>query len=277
MPERAGLDLRDRSVVVTGAAGGIGAALARRFGRSGARLTLLDVDEAGLDSLQGELGATGVRAVAARCDVTDAAACRSAVYEVVARECGVDVMVNNAGVTHLTRFADTDVDVMRRVMDVNFFGAVHITAAALPSLVARRGQIVVISSVAGFAPLAFRSGYAASKHALHGCFESLRTELRGTGVGVTIVCPSFVRTAIADHALGRDVDTPNLPRTEVGTPAEPLDVADEIVAATARRQRLLLCSRTAKLAYVVSRLAPSRYERVMSRRIIGTSSGGNRA
>jgi NAD(P)-dependent dehydrogenase (short-subunit alcohol dehydrogenase family) len=269
MPERAGLDLRDRSVVVTGAAGGIGAALARRFGQYGARLTLLDVDEDGLESLEAELGASGVRAVAARCDVTDPTACRSTVDDVVAREGGVDVMVNNAGVTHLSRFADTHVDVMRRVMDVNFFGAVHITGAALPSLVARRGQIVVISSVAGFAPLAFRCGYAASKHALHGCFESLRAELRGTGVGVTIVCPSFVRTAIGDHALRGDVDAPSLPRTEVGTPAEPLDLAAKIVAATARRQRLLLDSRVAKLSYVVSRLAPSRYERLMARRMRG--------
>lgn len=269
MRERARLDLRDRSVVVTGAAGGIGAALARRFGEHGARLALLDVDDVGLESLAAELGASGVRAVATRCDVTDPDACRSAVDGVVAREGGVDVLVNNAGVTHLSRFGDTDVDVIRRVMDVNFFGAVHITGAALPSLVARRGQIVVISSVAGFAPLAFRCGYAASKHALHGCFESLRTELRGTGVGVTIVCPSFVRTAIGDHALGGDVDAPRVPRTEVGTPAEPLDVADKVVAATARRQRLLLDSRVAKLSYVVSRLAPSGYERLMARQMRG--------
>lgn len=269
MGERGRLDLRDRSVVITGAAGGIGTALARRFGQAGARLTLLDVDDHGLDSLAAELGDRGVAVVARQCDVTDDTACRSAVDDAVAREGGVDVVVNNAGVTHLSRFADTDVDVMRRVMDVNFFGAVQVTGAALPSLIARRGQIVVISSVAGFAPLAFRCGYAASKHALHGCFESLRTELRGTGVGVTIVCPSFVRTAIGDHALGRSVDAPTMPRIEIGTPAEPFDVADKIVAATARRQPLLLDSPVAKLSYAVSRLAPSRYERVMARRVRG--------
>ena len=192
----------------------------------------------------------------------------TAIERVVAERGGVDVVVANAGITHISPFADTDVDVLRRVMDVNFFGAVHTVRAALPSLVERRGQIVVVSSVAGIAPLALRTGYAASKHALHGCFESLRVELRGTGVGVTMVCPSFVRTAIGDHALGPHGDGPTLPRTETGTPAEPSDLADAVFDATIRRRRLLLHSPTAKLSYVVARLWPSGYERIMARRIL---------
>jgi hypothetical protein len=139
-------------------------------------------------------------------------------------------------------------------MDVNFFGALNMTSVALPALLERRGQIVVMSSVAGFAPLVLRSGYAASKHALHGCFESLRAELRGNGVGVTMVCPSFVRTVGAEHALGAHGDVPTHRRTETGMPADPADLADAVFDATVRRRRLLLHSRTAKLSYLVSRV-----------------------
>ena len=170
--------LAGRSVVISGAAGGIGSALARRFGRAGARVGLLDLDAASLAALAGELEAGGVEALALRCDVTCLEDCRAAVGQLVAAWGGVDVLVANAGITHLSFFRDTDVEVIRRVMEVNFFGAVNCTKAALDSLQERRGHIVAISSVAGFAPLATRCGYSASKHAMHGFFDSLRAVLR---------------------------------------------------------------------------------------------------
>ncbi len=258
------LDIDGRSVVITGAAGGIGRALAWRFREAGARLALLDRDEPGLGALDAWLGGGELTIP---CDVTSSESCATAIDRVVAERGGVDVVIANAGITHISAFADTDVDVLRRVMDVNFFGAVNAVHAALPSLLARRGQIVVVSSVAGVAPLALRTGYAASKHALHGCFESLRAELRGTGVGVTMVCPSFVRTAIGDHALGADGGAPSRPRTETGTPAEPSDLAEAVFDATVRRRRLLLHSPTAKLSYLMDRLCPAGYERIMAHRI----------
>ena len=265
MPER--LDVAGGCVMITGAAGGIGRALARRFSIAGARVALLDRDEHGLHQLARRLGAIGVEPISMRCDVTSLDDCSAAVDRVVAAWGRVDVVVNNAGITHISPFADTDLDVLRRVMDVNFFGAVTMTRAALPRLVERHGQIVVMSSVAGFAPLALRTGYAASKHALHGCFESLRAELRGTGVGVTLVCPSFVRTAIGDHALGAHGDAPTHPRVETGTAADPADLADTVFEATVRRRRLVVHSRTAKLAYLLSRAWPPGYERMMARRV----------
>jgi NAD(P)-dependent dehydrogenase (short-subunit alcohol dehydrogenase family) len=262
------LDVAGRSVVITGAAGGIGSALAQRFSAAGARVALLDRDEGGLDMLVPRLGAVGADTIAIPCDVTSLDDCSFAVGRVVAAWGGVDVLINNAGITHVSPLVDTDVDVFRRVMDVNFFGALDMTSVALPSLLERRGQIVVMSSVAGFAPLVLRTGYAASKHALHGCFESLRAELRGTGVGVTLVCPSFVRTGIAEHALGAHGGAPTHPRTETGAPADPTDLADAVFDATVHRRRLLLHSRTAKVSYLVSRVWPTRYERMMARRIL---------
>ena len=191
-------------VVITGAAGGIGAALARRFAREGARLALLDRERAPLESLAAALAEQGTTARALPCDITDADQCEAAMREVESIFGGIDVLVNNAGITHVGRVDETRTEVLRRVMEVNFFGAVHCTKAALPSLVERRGRIVVLSSVAGFAPLATRAGYAASKHALHGFFDSLRSEYRDEGLEVMLVCPSFVDTAIGDRALAPD-------------------------------------------------------------------------
>ena len=265
MAER--LDVRGRSVVITGAAGGIGSALAARFAAAGALVALLDRDESGLESARRTLREDDTSMLAVPCDVTSLDDCSAAVARVVEAWGGVDVLINNAGITHVSPFADTDVDVLRRVMDVNLFGAVNMTSTALDLLLARRGQIVVVSSVAGFAPLMLRTGYAASKHALHGCFESLRAELRDTGVGVTLVCPSFVRTGIGDHALGAHGGTPTHERTETGGAADPGDLADAVFEATVRRRRLLLHSRTAKLSYVLSRAWPAGYEQLMARRL----------
>ena len=254
--------------VITGAAGGIGSALARRFSRDGFDLGLLDLDQAGVDALRSEIAGSDRRALAIGCDVTSFEACRSAVDRVIAELGGVDVLVNNAGRTHISLFAETSVEVLRKVMDINFFGALHCTKAALPALVERRGSIVVLSSVAGFAPLAGRVGYSASKHALHGLFESLRAEVAADGVHVMMVCPGFTDTGIGRNALGGDGGSPSDERTTTGKPATPESVADAIAEGVARRRRLLLLSAVSRLSWWVSHLAPRLYERLMVKQLL---------
>jgi len=266
MSEASGFE--GQSVVITGGAGGIGRALAHRFGRDGAQIALLDLDPSALQAAAAELSEQGIEALPVECDVTSLEACRAAIARVIDARGGVDVLINNAGVTHLSHFSDTDVEVIRRVMEVNFFGAVHCTKAALDSLLERRGRIAVLSSVAGFSPLATRCGYSASKHALHGLFDSMRPELQASGVRVTLVCPFFVDTDMGDRALGGDGGKPRMPRTQTGTPSTPEWLAEEIHAAVRRGRRLLVPSSGAKLSYLVSRLAPGLYERMMARRIM---------
>ncbi len=254
-----------KSVVVTGGASGIGLATSSRFAREGARVALLDVDEAALERAREALANDGHEVLAIRCDVRDEGACRAAIEAVVDAFGGVDVLVNNAGIAHRSLLERTDFEVLRRVMDENFFGAVHTTRAALPSLVARRGSVVAISSVAGFAPLVGRTGYSASKHALHGFFDSLRAELADRGVHVMLVCPSYVDTAIDAHALGGDGAPAGAGKKFVGRLDSPDAVAAVIVDGVVDRRDLVVFGLVGRSAYWLSRLAPSVYERVMLR------------
>jgi NAD(P)-dependent dehydrogenase (short-subunit alcohol dehydrogenase family) len=222
---------------------------------------LLDRDLEGIEALAQQLPPASVLAVG--CDVRDLGACDAAIDRVVDRWGGVDILVNNAGISHHGSFERTDVDVIRRVMDVNFYGAVHCTDAALPHIVERGGMIVVISSVAGFAPLVGRTGYAASKHALHGFFDSLRAELADRNAGVLIVCPSFTRTAIDASALSGTGSRLGSSRVPVGRLAEPDDVAAAIMRAIAARKRSLVLSPVGIASLWLSRLAPGLYARLM--------------
>jgi short-subunit dehydrogenase len=251
--------------VITGAAGGIGGALARRFGAGGYRLALLDKDGDRLSGVADELADRGVEVLALECDLAETGRCEQAMGEVITAFGGVDVLINNAGLTHVSPLSETGEGVYRRLMEVNYFAALRCTKAALPSLIERRGRIVVVSSVAGFTPLVRRSGYSASKYALHGLFESLRAELRPTGVGVMMVCPGFTRTDIEEHALGGDGANIRHHRGTTGRMAEPAEVAEAVFRGLRRGRRLLVLSTVGKLSYLISRLAPSLYERLMLR------------
>lgn len=257
------------TVLVTGAGGGLGRAIAERFAAAGAHIVALDKDAAAVASLQSELEARGRACLAWPCDVTDANACARAVAAGIERFGAIDVLVNNAGLSHRSGLAETELEVIRRVMDVNFYGAVHCTKAALPCLVERRGLIITVSSVAGYTPLIARTGYAASKHALHGFFESLRTEVEPQGVRVMMVCPSFIATRIDRNALGGDGQPVRHAQVTIGEPLTADAAAQQVIAGAEHGRRLLLVGRTAWLAWWVSRLAPALYEKLMARRLRG--------
>ncbi len=252
--------------VVTGAAGGIGRALCLRFGRAGARIAPLDRDAAGIAALTRELAETGIEAKPITCDVADPAQCTSALRVIEEHFGGVDVLINNAGITHRSPFTRTDISVYERIMAVNFFGSLHCTKAALDSLLLRKGMIIVISSVAGFSPLLGRSGYSASKYALNGFFETLRCELAGHGVRVMIVCPGFTATNIERSAMDGSGGRAGYPQSGLGKMRSPEQVADAVYRAARSGKRLLVLSPLGRLVQILSRFAPASYARAMSRR-----------
>ena len=248
---------RDTRVVVTGAAGGIGSALCHRFAAEGAEVVAVDRDEAGLARLVRETDAETVTV-----DLTDTEETMAALGSLGP----VDVLVNNAGVTALGPAGDIPPDAVEQVMAVNYLGSVNATHALLGSLVERRGRIAVMSSVAGFAPLVNRTAYSASKHALHGYFESLRAELAGSGVSVTMVCPTFADTGIETRAVARSEGGTG-EWTTTGRHLSPEQVADAVVDGLRKRKRLVLPGATARTAYWTWRVAPGLYERLMRSRV----------
>ncbi|MDJ0952172.1 MAG: SDR family oxidoreductase [Acidimicrobiia bacterium] len=254
--------LEGKNVVITGGGGGLGAALGREFGYSGCNVAMLDIDypAAVLAADRVERG----EATAIECDVTDYAACADAIRLAEDRIGPIDILVNNAGISHRSTFAETEVAVIERVMDVNFWGAVYCTKVALPSIVARRGAIVVISSTAGFAPLLGRTGYAASKHALHGFFGTLRTEVPKE-VDVMLAAPSFIDTNLRRNTLGGDGQTASLSESRDGNAASAEDVAERIVWGVERRRSTLVLGNVGRVTRYLNALAPGVYERMMAR------------
>ena len=261
------MSFKDKVIIVTGAASGIGAAVCRRFAAAGAKIGLLDRDQEGVTAAAGGLQAVGAEAVGLKCDVVDEAQCTAAVGAVIQRFGGVDLLVNNAGITQRSAFVDTNISVYRQVMDVNFYGSLNCTRAAIDSLIGRQGSIIVIESLAGLTPLLGRTGYCASKHALHGFFTSLRSELRGSGVHIMLVCPGFVNTNLQSRALGGDGQVTAHPQSVVGKPASAAKVAEAIYQGALKKRHLLVLTPVGKLAYWISRLAPVLYERLMARQV----------
>lgn len=260
-----GREFDGRAVIITGGAGGIGRALARVFGAEGAKIALIDLSSSPLDEACSELREAGVEAIGLACDITD----RDQVLETISavREAfgRIDVLINNAGIVHRSAFSETRPEVFRRVMEVNLFGALHCTQACMKDLLEQKGLIIAVSSIAGLAPLYGRSGYAASKHAMHGLFESLAAEVAADGVGVLMVCPSFVESGLEATTLGADGKRVARPRSKVGKLGSPDDVAISVLKAARSGRRRLVLTPVGKTSALLSSLAPRLYERLMIR------------
>ena len=257
----------NRVVVVTGAADGIGFALCRRFARDGAKICLLDMDDTALKAAKRELVDSGADCLSLMCDVSRRSQCEDAIRKVIDHYGGIDVLINNAGITQRGAFVDTRISVFEKVMAVNFFGSLYCTKAAIHSLVERKGLIIVNESVAGLAPLLGRTGYSASKHALNGLFTSLRTEIRSSGTHVMIVCPGFVKTHLQTRALGGNGQVTSHPQSTVGSQSTPEEAAEAIYRGAVRRKHLLVLTPIGKISYWMSRVTPVLYERIMARQL----------
>lgn len=240
-------------IAVTGASGGIGTAVRAELLNRGHTVVALDLN---VDDISGEAHAL---------DVTN----HEHVAQVLADIGPLDGLILAHGLTALGPLIETPLDAITRVIDINLTGAIACAKAALPDLLQRDGYLVVLSSVAGFAPLVHRTAYAASKHGLHGFFDSLRAETVDSGMSVTLVAPSFIETGIEDRAAYR-VPGEAGGWSTTGAMLTVEDAARLIVDGMLDRKRLVLPTRTSRMAYLVSRLAPARYEQIMRSRLLGS-------
>jgi short-subunit dehydrogenase len=255
-------------IILTGASEGIGRARAIELAGRGARLALAARDRQRLDSLAQECRARGADARALPTDVTSSQDCEWLVNETVAAFGGIDVVVHNAGITMWSRFdALADLSIFERIMEVNYLAPVRLTALALPHLKRSKGLLVAVASLAGLTGVPERSGYAASKHALIGFFDSLRIELAGSGVDVSVIAPDFVVSEIHKRAIGPDgepLGESPMVKTKIMTAEE---CAARIARAIDKRERLVLMSTRGKLGRWLKLLAPGVIDRIAAKAI----------
>lgn len=252
-------------VWVIGASSGIGRATAKAFSEAGAAVILSARQVPELESLAKELNG---ESLVVPLDITDPDGRERAWEQARTWKGHVDVLVNNAGVSQRARALETTEETLRRVMEINFFGTVALTKLVTPAMLERKsGQIVTVTSVTGQVATPLRSGYAASKHALHGYFDALRAELHGTGVDVTIIMPGFVNTNISIAAVTADGSP--LGRLEDNTAGgiSPEQCAAGIVKATAARKREKLIGGREILSVYLKRFAPGLVARLVPKAV----------
>lgn len=262
-------ELETKVIVVTGASAGIGRALCLELAGQRPRLVLAARDQAQLEAAAEECRERGAEALVVPTDVAQPAECEWLIASAQRRFGGIDALVNNAGIGMIARFDELrDLSVYERLIRVNYLSCVYLTWHALPALKHSRGRIVAIASLAGLTGVPTRTGYAASKHAVMGFFDSLRIELLDTGVSVTVVAPDFVVSEIHRRAIGPDgrpLGRSPVQESRIMTAEE---CARQIVQAMERRERLRILSRRGRLGRLVRLFAPGYIDRLAVRAVL---------
>jgi short-subunit dehydrogenase len=251
----------DKIIVITGASSGIGRALAESALKKGARVALCARN---LEKLKAAFpGADMERVLLFGADVSKEEDSRNFIAEAIKKWGRVDVLVNNAGISMRALFEEADLDVIREVMDINFWGSVYCTKYAVSSIREHKGVIVSVSSIAGYRGLPGRTGYSASKFALQGFMEALRTELLETGAHVMWVSPGFTSSNIRNTALSADgrsqKETP-LKESELMSAEE---CAERILDAVAKRKRTVVMTGQGKLTVFLNKFLPGLTDRLV--------------
>ncbi len=258
----------NKVVIITGASSGIGEELAYRLAAQGAKLSLAARRIERLESVRAECEKRGGQAIAIPTDVTEQTQCETLIQKTVEEFGAIDILVNNAGVSMWATFEEvTELSIFDKIMRVNYLGSVYCTHYALPHLKASHGQIVGVSSLTGKNGVPTRSGYAASKHAMVGFFDTLRIELADDGVAVTMIYPDFVATDTRKHAFrgdGKQVGESPVRESEIMTVEKCVDL---ILPAIRKRKREAVMSFRAKVGQYVKPFVPKLIDKIAKRAI----------
>jgi short-subunit dehydrogenase len=245
---------KDKVVIVTGGSDGIGRALVEELLQKGAKVATCGRDNDKLYQLQSSFPSSPLHTMVA--DVSKENDCRRFIETTVKFFGGIDILINNAGISMRALLKDASIEVIRKIMDINFFGAVYCTKYALDSIIKRKGTIVGVSSIAGYRGLPGRSGYSASKWALQGWLESIKTELKNDGVHVMWVCPGFTASNIRFAALNKDAEATGESKMDEGDMMTAEECARHIIHAIEKRKRTLILTFTGKRAVFVNKFFP---------------------
>ena len=245
---------KDKVVVVTGGTDGIGKALVEQLIKDGAKISTCGRNHDKLYRLQTEFPSAAMHTMVA--DVSSENDCRRFIEMTIKVFGGIDVLINNAGISMRAELKEAAIDVIKKVMDINFFGTVYCTKHALPSLIDRKGTIVGVSSIAGYRGLPGRSGYSASKHALQGWMEAIRTELLDSGVNVMWVCPGFTTSNIRNAALNKEGQSQGESPMDEGKMMSAEECAKRILSAIEKRKRTLVMTFKGKQTVFMNKFFP---------------------
>lgn len=254
---------QNQVVVITGASAGIGKELALQLAEKGAWLALGARHLERLEAVAETCRQEGGRALAVKLDVSDKESCRVFIEKTVDEYGKIDLLVNNAGISMWAYFEEfTDLTSFEQIMQVNYFGSLYCTFYALPYLKKSKGRLVAVSSLTGKTGVPTRSGYAASKHAMAGFFDTLRIELKDTGVSVTMIYPGFVATDVRKLAMGSNGKSlGKSPLDETGTMTVEKCV-NLMIPAIAHRKRELVMTLKGKLGLWLKLIAPRLVDRI---------------
>lgn len=257
------MSMKGKVVIITGGSSGIGKSLAQTFGENGSTVVITGRNKEDLDQAVNELVSSGISIMGIVADVSREEHNRSMAAEVLAKYGRIDILINNAGISMRSLFAEVDMDVIRKVMDINFYGVLYATKHCLPEIIKNKGSVVGISSIAGYRGLPGRAGYSASKFALNGFLEVLRTELLHTGVHVLTACPGFTASNIRKRSLTKDGTVQGeSPRAE-----EKMMTAEEcalhIYRAILKRKTILILTRQGKLTVLLNKWFPVWMDRIV--------------
>lgn len=248
--------MKNKVVIITGASSGIGKALAYEMASRGARVVIAARSAGSLMAIEQDLLSKGHSVLAVQTDVSKENDCRNLVNAAVEKFGGIDVLINNAGVSMRAIFADADLSVIARLMDINFWGTVYCTKFALPYLLKSRGSVVGVSSIAGFKGLPGRTGYSASKFAIHGFLETLRIENLKTGLHVMIACPGFTSSNIRKTALAADGSQQGESPRDEGSMMSAEEVAGRIAKGVISRKKILIMTTQGKMTVLLNKFFP---------------------
>lgn len=256
--------------IITGASTGIGEELAYQLAEEGAQLVLTARRISELERVAENARKRGAKVIVVSADVAIESDCKKIIDAAMAEFGRIDTLVNNAGMTMWAKFEDIqDMSIMERIMQVNYMGAVYCTHYALPHLKATRGRIVGVASLTGLVGVPTRTGYAASKHAMRGFFDSLRIELEESGVSVTMVYPGFVATGIRENATGADGKPALIDPVDQAGVMSVAECATLIVNAIAHRKREEIMTLKGKLGQWLKLIAPSMIDGIARKAVEG--------
>ncbi|NMM48921.1 SDR family oxidoreductase [Marinigracilibium pacificum] len=255
--------MKDKVVLITGGSSGIGKALSEVFGKAGARIAITGRNQEKLDEQADRLAKMGIECLSIQADSADEQDNYRTVSETINKYGQIDILIANAGISMRAMFEDLDMKVFEKVMNINLYGPVYLTKAALPYLKRSKGSIIGISSFNGFKGTPARTAYTASKFALGGFLEALRIELFNSDVHVMTVYPGFTESNIRNTALTASGDQQGKSPYEEGKMMSSEEVASRIFKATKKKKRELYMGFETKMGKFLNKFFPKLTDRMV--------------